>query len=68
MANAVEAMVKKAKKELKSIVRDGIFIVETLHTFLTVVERILNSRPLTATSDDINDLELITPYHFLISK
>ena len=56
------------KKDLKSIVRDRIFTVETLSTFLKEVERILNSRPLTAASDDISDLELITLYHFLVSK
>ena len=42
------------------------FAVEALPTFLTEVESIINSRPLTVTSDDINDLELITPYHLLI--
>ena len=65
-AVAREAMVKKTKKELKSVVRDQVFAVEALSAFLTEVESIINSRPLTAASDDINDLELITPYHLLI--
>ena len=42
------------------------FAVEALSTFLTEVESIMNSRPLPATSDGINDLELITPYHLSI--
>ena len=66
MAVAREALVKKTKKELKLIVRYQLFVVEALFTFLTEVESIINSRPLTATSDGISDLELITPYHLLI--
>ena len=66
MAVAREAMMKKTKKELKSIVRYQMFAVEALPTFLTEVESIINSRPLTVTGDDINDLELISPYHLLI--
>ena len=61
-------MVKITKKALKSIVSDRIFTDEALSTFLTEVESIINSRPLTAASDDINDLEPITPNHFLIGK
>ena len=64
----MEAMVKKTEKELKSIVRDETFADEALSTFLTEVESIMNSRHLTAVSDGINDLELITPYHLLICK
>ena len=42
------------------------FAVEALSTFLIEVESIINSRPLTETSDDVNDLELITPYRLFI--
>ena len=66
MALAREAMVKKTKKEWKSIVRDQMFAVKALFTFLIEVESIINSRPLTETSDDVNDLELITPYCLFI--
>ena len=59
---------KKTKKELKPVVRDWLFAVEALSTFLTEVEGIMNSRPLTAASGGINNLELITPYHLLICK
>ena len=68
MADAVKVMVKKTKKELKSIVRDRIFAVEAFSTFLTEVESVVNNHPLTAVSDNINDLELITPYHVSICK
>ena len=56
MADTMEVMVKKTKKELKRIVRDGIFADETLSTFLMVVESRMNSHHFTATSDGINDL------------
>ena len=48
--------------------RDKVFTDEALFTFLTEVESIVNSRPLTAASDDINNLEAITPNHLLIGK
>lgn len=35
-------------------------------TFLTKVETILNSRPLTQLSDDINDFNALTTNHFIL--
>ena len=60
-----ESLVKSVKKTLKAIVKDRTFTEDCLHTFLCKVEVILNSRPLTAISDDINDLEPLTPNHLL---
>ena len=57
----MESMDKIPKKALKSVVRDRTFTGENLSTFLTKVESIINSRPLAAVSDNINDLELIIP-------
>ena len=37
-------------------------------TIFTEVEGIVNSRPLTAVSDDVTDLEALTPNHFLIGR
>lgn len=56
MADAMEVMVKKTKKELKPIVRDEIFADEALSTFLMEVESRMNSHHFTAASDSINDL------------
>ena len=65
---ATESMVKIMKRALKSIVRDKIFTNEALSKFLTEVESMINSRPLTTASNDISDLGPITPNHLLIYK
>ena len=40
----------------------------TLMTILTEVESILNNRPLTPLSNDIEDFECLTPNHFLLGR
>ncbi|GFY25290.1 integrase catalytic domain-containing protein [Trichonephila clavipes] len=43
----------------------------TLEEFLTIItqiEGILNSRPITPLSEDIDDFEILTPGHFLIQR
>ena len=57
---------KLVKKSLKAITHDRLFTDESLHTFLCEVESITNSRPLTPNSDEPNDLETLTPNHFLL--
>ena len=39
---------------------------DVLHTIFCEVENIINSRPLTKASDDVNDESVITPNHFLL--
>ena len=39
-----------------------------LATLMCEVESMLNQRPLTYASDDVNDYEYLTPNHFLIGK
>ena len=41
---------------------------ETLLTLMAEIESLLNSRPLTHVSIDPQDLEAITPNHFLIGR
>ena len=63
MGGVSESLVKSVKKTLKAIVKDRILTEDCPYTFLCEVDAVLNSRPLTAISDDINDLEPLTPNH-----
>ena len=40
---------------------------EILNNTMGLVEQTLNARPLTPVSDDPNDLEAVTPIHFLLN-
>ena len=41
---------------------------DVLSTTMCIVEQTLNSRPLTPVSSDVNDLEALTPNHFLLGN
>ena len=68
MGGIWESLIKSVKHSLKAITKDRIFTEDCLHTFLCEVESILNRTPLTAISDDITDLEPLTPNHLLIGS
>ena len=56
------------KKALKTAVRNSLFTEEMLATYLTEIESLFNGRPLIPISDDMNDMEALTPYHFLLGR
>ena len=61
----MEATVKIIKKHLSTITTNYIFKDETFNTYSTDIESIINCRTLTALSDDINNVEVLTPNNFL---
>ncbi|GFV86569.1 integrase catalytic domain-containing protein [Trichonephila clavipes] len=63
-----EAGVKSFKFYLKIAVRNLKMTLEEFLTIITQIEGILNSRPITPLSEDIDDLEVLTPGHFLIGR
>lgn len=63
-----EAAVRSAKNHLLKVVGETPLSPEDFTTLLVQVEGCLNSRPLTPMSDDPDDLEPLTPAHFLIGS
>ena len=51
---------------MTGLVKDYVLTDPQLHTFLTEAERIVNSRPLTHISDNVDDMDALTPNHILI--
>ncbi|XP_055326355.1 uncharacterized protein LOC129580171 [Sitodiplosis mosellana] len=63
-----EANVKSTKYHLKRIIEGTRLTYEELSTVLVRIESCLNSRPLCPLTSDIDDLDVLTPGHFLIGE
>ena len=61
-----ESMIKSAQRAIFAVLGHAEVNGEELETIFVGVESLLNSRPLTAVSDDPNDDRVPTPYYFLI--
>ena len=68
MNGTMEAIFKITKKAPKTVVRDLLLIEEMLATYLTEIEFLINGRPLIPISDDLSDMEALTPSHFLLGR
>lgn len=63
-----EAAVKSMKHHLKRVVGAKVLEQHQFKTLLCKIEAVLNSRPLTALTDDPSDMRALTPGHFLIME
>ena len=61
-------MVRSCKKTMMAIVGSRTLTDDVLSTTMCLVEQKYNSRPLTSVSDDPEDLEALTPNHFLLGR
>ena len=63
-----EAAVEATKRHLRRVIGDQILTFVEYSTLLCRIEACLNSRPLCPPSDDVSDLQPLTPAHFLIQR
>ena len=63
-----ERLIRSIRKVLNSTLKVQCLDEEGLHTLLCEAESIINGRPITKASLDLNDLEALTPNHLLLLK
>jgi hypothetical protein len=68
MGGVWERQIRSVRKILNSLMKEQSVDDEGLTTLMCLVEAIINSRPLTTTSDDHRDLEPLTPNHLLLLR
>ena len=66
MGGVWERMIRTVKEAMFSIVKDRVLTDFQMLTLFSEVENIVNNRPLTYLSENHEDLEALTPNHFLI--
>lgn len=63
-----ERIIRSIRRIMVATLREQSLDEEGLQTFFCECEAILNSRPITMPSNDMNDLEALTPQHLLLLK
>ena len=68
MGGVWERLVRSCKKALNVVLQNQVLTDEVLLTAFAEVEWLVNSRPLTEVSSDLEDLEALTPNHFIMGR
>ena len=70
MSGVWERLIRSAKKAMKAVLgsQSALVDLEALRTVFAEVTSILNSHPICSSSDDPNDMELLTPNHLLLQQ
>lgn len=68
MGGSWERLVGSVKKILKEVTRNQRLQDDSLQSMLIEAEAIVNSRPLTYVSLEADDVEALTPNHFLLGS
>ena len=68
MGGVLERLVRSCKKTLDVVLQNQVLTDEVWLTAFAEVEWPVNSRPLTEVSSDVDDLEALTPNHFIIGR
>ncbi|XP_062534087.1 uncharacterized protein LOC134203222 [Armigeres subalbatus] len=63
-----EAAVKSMKGHLKRTLGNTVLVADEMVTLVAQIEACLNSRPVTPLSNDADDLDFLTPGHFLVGR
>ena len=63
-----ERLVRSCKKAMYAVLGNRSVTEDNLSITMCIVEQTLNARPLTPVSSDVNDLESLTPNHFLLGN
>ena len=66
MGGVWERLIRSVKNTLKALLKEQLLTDEALPTLMTEVELIMNDRPLTTASDDVNDVQPLTPNKLLL--
>ncbi|XP_033627235.1 uncharacterized protein LOC117290093 [Asterias rubens] len=68
MGGAWERQIRTTRKLMNSLMKEQTMPDESLSTLMCLVESIINGRPITSVSDDVNDMEPLTPNHLLLLR
>ncbi|XP_028517549.1 uncharacterized protein LOC110247780 [Exaiptasia diaphana] len=68
MGGVWERVIRSIRKIMRAILGSKVVTDEVLRTTMSEVQAILNSRPLTPLSNDVKDMEVLTPNHLLLLR